>query len=64
MRLMLLMLMMPVAGCVSASPDAICAGTQSDTATLAAALAETPDDRVAVAGAALVVRLDAACWRG
>lgn len=61
MRLTLLMLMTLASGCVSASPDAICAGTRATRADLAAAIVATPDDRVAVAGAALVVQIDAAC---
>ena len=61
MRPILLMLMMLASGCVSGNPDAICAGTRAARADLAAAIVATPDDRVAVAGAALVVQIDAAC---
>ena len=61
MRLTLMMLTMLASGCVSVSPDAICAGTRDARADHAAALAVTADDLVAVTGAALVVQIDAAC---
>jgi hypothetical protein len=64
MRLTLLMLTTLASGCVSASPEAICAGTRQALADHAAALAVTTDDRAAVTGAALVVQIDAACSGG
>lgn len=63
MRLALLMLTTLASGCVSASHDALCSGTRAERADLAAALAVTPDDRVAVAGAALVLKMDAGCGK-
>ena len=51
-----------LAGCVPASHEtAVCQGTSPALARHAAALAETPDDAVAVTGADLVSLIDAAC---
>ncbi len=53
-----------VAGCTTAIPisgDAICTATRQGRAAHAAALAQTPDDRVAVSGANLIETIDAAC---
>jgi hypothetical protein len=63
-RLCMLMLMLPVAGCVTATPngaDAICTASRQARASHAATLAETPDDRAAVTGANLIEIIDAAC---
>ena len=57
----LLTLMLLASGCVSASPDALCEGSRAALARHAAALAETPDDAVALTGADLVSLIDAAC---
>lgn len=59
----LLTLMLLASGCVSASPDALCEGSRAALARHAAALAETPDDAVAVTGADLVSLIDAGCGR-
>jgi hypothetical protein len=54
-------------GCASAPPppvdrpDPVCDGTRAARAELAAALAETQDERVLMAGAALVDLVDARC---
>lgn len=54
-------------GCVSAPPtpvdrtDPVCAGTRAARADLAAALAETQDERALMAGAALIDLIDARC---
>ena len=60
-RLAILTLMLLASGCVSASPDALCEGSRAALARHAAALAETPDDAVAITGADLVALIDAAC---
>lgn len=62
-RLAILTLMLPVSGCVSVSPNALCEGTGPALARHAAALAETPDDAVAITGADLVSLIDAGCGR-
>ena len=63
-----LILLLPlVSGCVSATPapvdapDPVCAGTRAARADLAAALAETPDERALLAGARLIDLIDARC---
>ena len=62
LRLALIGLMMPALGCVPASHEtALCAGSRAALARHAAALAETPDDAVAITGADLVSLIDAAC---
>lgn len=64
MRLSILMLTWLVAGCTTATPngaDAICTATRQARAVHAAALADSPDDRVVVSGANLIEILDAAC---
>lgn len=54
-------------GCVSVPPtpvetvDPVCPGTRAARAELAAALADTQDERVLMAGAALVDLIDARC---
>ena len=59
---------MLVSGCVTEIPaqdeppeNPMCIGTRAARADLATALAETPDDRVLLAGAALIDILDAGC---
>lgn len=59
----MLMLPMLVSGCLSATPgslEALADETRQARADLAAAVAQTPDDSVAVAGANLIEKLDAA----
>jgi hypothetical protein len=56
-----------VSGCAPApvtpvdAPDPVCAGTRAARAELAAALADTQDERVLMTGAALVDLIDARC---
>jgi hypothetical protein len=60
----ILILPLLVSGCATAIPtsgEAICAATRQGRAAHAAALAATPDDRVAVSGANLIETIDAAC---
>lgn len=61
MRLALLMLTPLVAGCVTASPEAICDGTREARADHAKALAASPDDAAVMTGAALIAKIDGAC---
>ena len=63
LRLAILMLPMLGGACVSVSPNALCEGTSPALARHAAALAETPDDAVAITGADLVALIDAGCGR-
>ena len=53
------------AGCSLESPTAsdaaLCAGTRTARADLAAALAASPDDAAVVAGANLIAKIDAGC---
>ena len=67
LRLAILTLPMLGGGCVSVSHNALCEGTGPALARHAAALAETPDDAVALTGADLVALIDAGCgprpWR-
>lgn len=60
-RLAILTLTLPVSACVSVSPNALCEGSRAALARHAAALAQTPDDAVALTGADLVSLIDAAC---
>jgi hypothetical protein len=69
-RARLLLLSLPIgfaSGCVSVPPtpvetvDPVCPGTRAARADLAAALAETQDERVLMAGAALIDLVDARC---
>jgi len=46
---------------VTASHEALCEGTRAARADHAAALADTPDNAVALTGADLVSLIDAAC---
>jgi hypothetical protein len=46
---------------VTASHEALCEGTRAARADHAAALADTPDNAVAISGANLIELLDAAC---
>ena len=61
------LLIVSASGCTSAPqtpvdrPDPVCAVTRAARAELAAALAETQDERVLMAGAALIDLLDARC---
>lgn len=61
------LLLLPVSACVSETPapddppPALCIGSRAARANLAAALADTQDDRVLMAGAALIDVLDAGC---
>ena len=60
------MLLMLVSACATAAPtsgESLCDGTRAARADLAAAVAVTPDDQVAVAGAQLVALIDAGCAR-
>lgn len=61
----ILTLILLASGCVSegGSLDAMCAGAGPALARHAAALAETPDDAVAITGADLVSLIDAGCGR-
>lgn len=62
MRRFIPILLMLVSACATATPgslDALADATRRPRADLAAALAQTPDDRVAVAGANLIEILDA-----
>lgn len=66
MRLSMWMPILLVSACAPAIPtsgDAICTATRQGRAVHAAALAATPDDRVAVTGANLIETIDAACGR-
>lgn len=63
LRLAILTLPMLGGACVSVSPNALCEGTGPALARHAAALAETPDDAVAITGADLVALIDAGCGR-
>lgn len=63
----MLILILPAAGCVTAtqgSLDALCLSSRSERTAHAASLAETPDDLAAVTGANLIETIDAACGRG
>lgn len=67
-RLLLMSLLIgSVSGCVSVPPtpveavDPVCPGTRAARAELAAALADTQDERVLMAGAALIDLVDARC---
>jgi hypothetical protein len=66
--LLLTLLLLPVSGCVTEIPaqdeppeNPLCIGTRAARTNLAAALAETPDDRVLLAGAKLIDVIDAGC---
>lgn len=57
-----MILMLPVAGCMSgASPDAICDGTDATRTQHAAALAADGGAQSVVTGARLIRQIDAAC---
>ena len=57
-----MILMLPVAGCMSgASPDAICDGTDAARTQHAAALAVDGGAQSVVTGARLIRQIDAAC---
>ncbi len=64
MRLSVMTLPLLVAGCLNAIPpadSALCDGTRQARADLAAALADSADDRAVLAGARLVKLIDAGC---
>lgn len=64
MRKLLMVLTLPVAGCVSvASPSAICDATDADATAHAAALATDGGPLSVVTGQRLISRLDAGCAR-
>ena len=53
-----------VSGCAAAtltSGEALCQGSRAERAALAKALADTPDEAVLQAGAALILVIDAGC---
>lgn len=64
-RCALLILALPVAGCVGGvSGEALCVGTVQARTDHAAALADDGGDRSVVTGAALIGMLDAGCGDG
>lgn len=61
MRLFPLMLMLPVAGCATASLEALCDATRKDRDRAAAAVALEGTDNVVLAVQPLIAKTDAAC---
>lgn len=61
MRLFPLMLLLPVAGCVPASIEALCDETRRDRARAAAVVAAEGTDNVVLAVQPVIAKTDAAC---
>lgn len=61
MRLFPLLLMMPVAGCVTGSLEALCDATRQDRARAASVVAAEGSDNVVLAVQPLIAKTDAAC---